>query len=410
MGSVLTGASSGVFALRFGLRSATVVAALIYVVGCMLSALAPEMSTFLAGRMLQGIGGGWLAGLSQVAIGLLFPNRLLPRVYASISSVWGVAVLIGPVLGGVFADAGSWRGVFWVFALQGVVVATAAWAMLPATETRPASSGVAWRQLGFIAIGITAIAVADLAGDFVRAAGLTGLGIATFVAALKIDGHSTVRLFPLGSGDSRTVHGAGYATLFLYYLATMGLTVYGPAVLQTLRGLSPLVAGYVVSAEAFFWTAISLPVAGLTGEWPKRLIRLGAVAILAGLASCALVFDGGPLVLVVFAGGLTGIGFGLSYAFITQGILGALPSEERAIGGAGIATARLTGAAAGSAMAAAVANLAGFAHGFTPPAAQTAGVWVFLAALPVAALACITAWQMVGPSPLPATAPDPSAE
>lgn len=397
MGSVLAGASSGVFALRFGLRSATAAAALTYVAGCVLSALAPEMSVFLVGRMLQGIGGGWLAGLSQVAIGLLFPNRLLPRVYASISSVWGVAVLIGPMLGGAFADAGSWRIVFWVFAVQGAIVAAAARVMLPATDAGTATTGIAWRQLSCIAIGIALISVADLTGDVVRAAGLTGFGIAMFLVALKIDGRSAVRLFPLGSGDPRTVHGAGYATLFLYYLATMGLTVYGPAVLQTLRGLSALAAGYVVSAEALFWTAISLPVAGLTGEWPNRLIRLGAVAILAGLALCALVFDGGPLAFVVLAGGLTGIGFGLSYAFITQGILGALPGEERAIGGAGIATARLTGAAAGSAMAAAIANLAGFANGFSAPAAQAAGIWVFLAALPVAALACLSAWQIGRP-------------
>jgi MFS family permease len=78
MGSVLAGASSGVFALRFGLRSATAAAALTYVAGCMLSALAPDMTVFLIGRMLQGIGGGWLAGLSQVAIGLLFPNLRIP--------------------------------------------------------------------------------------------------------------------------------------------------------------------------------------------------------------------------------------------------------------------------------------------------------------------------------------------
>lgn len=398
MGSVLAGASSGVFAMRFGLRSATAAAALMYVGGCALSATAPEMSTFLVGRMLQGIGGGSLAGLSQVAIGLLFPNRVLARVYASISSVWGIAVLIGPMLGGVFADAGSWRAVFWFFAVQGGIVAAAAWAVLPATEEHPAANGVAWRQLGLIAIGITLIAVADLVGDFLYAAGLTSLGIAMFVVTLKIDGRSAVRLFPLGSGDPRTVHGAGYATLFLYYLATMGLTVYGPAVLQTLRGLSPLVAGYIISAEAFFWTAISLPVAGLSGEWPKRLIRLGAFAILAGLASCALVFDASAIGLVVLASGLIGIGFGLSYAFIIQAILGALPGEERALGGAGIATARLTGAAAGSALAAVIANLAGFANGFTAPAAQAAGVWVFLAAMPVAALACITASLMAVPA------------
>jgi MFS family permease len=394
MGSVVAGASSGVLALRFGLRAATIGAAILYTGGCMLSAAAPDIYSFLTGRLLQGIGGGWLAGLSSVAIGLLFANRLLPRVYASISSVWGIAVLVGPMLGGLFAGAGAWRAVFWLFAIQGTIVAGAARVMLPPVDGSAAMTSLAWRQLCCIGVGITLIAVSDLAGDFIRVAGLTVLGVGAFLFALKLDGQGAARLFPLGSGDPRTVHGAGYATLFLFYTATMGLTVYGPAVLQTLRGLSPLTAGYVVSMEALFWTAVALPVAGLSGGWPKRLIRLGAVAIFVGLASCALVFNDASLGWVVIAAGLIGAGFGLSYAFITQGILGALTNEERALGGSGIATVRFTGAATGSAVAAAVANLAGFSQGFSRSAAETAGVWVFLAALPVAALACLSAWRM----------------
>jgi MFS family permease len=397
MGSVLAAASSGVLSLRLGLRLATVTAALLYTGGCVLSAVAPEIFTFLGGRILQGIGGGWLAGLSSVAIGLLFANRLLPRVYSSVSSVWGIAVLIGPMLGGLFADAGSWRAVFWLFAVQGAIVAAAARVMLPAAEATAAPRAVAWRQLGIIGIGIILIAVADLAGDFAGTAALISLGIGAFLLAVKLDRRGAVRLFPHGSGDLRTVHGAGYATIFLMYVATMGLLVYGPAVLQTLRGLSALGAGYVVGAEALFWTAVALPVAGLTEYWPNRLIRVGALSVLVGLASCALVFDDCDLLWVVVASGLIGVGFGLSYSFITQGILSSLTDDERAIGGAGIATVRLTGAAAGSAMAAAVANLAGFAHGFSPPAARTAGVWVFVAALPVAALACLSAWHMGRP-------------
>ena len=141
LGSVLAGASSGVLALRFGLRSATAAAALLYAAGCALSAVAPEIFTFLAGRILQGVGGGWVVGLCSVAIGLLFANRLLPRVYSAISSVWGIAVLVGPLLGGLFADAGSWRAVFWLFAVQGVAVAAAAWVMLPARGDRRARCG-----------------------------------------------------------------------------------------------------------------------------------------------------------------------------------------------------------------------------------------------------------------------------
>ena len=393
LGSVLAGASSGVLALRFGLRSATAAAALLYAAGCALSAVAPEIFSFLAGRILQGIGGGWVVGLCSVAIGLLFANRLLPRVYSAISSVWGIAVLVGPLLGGLFADAGSWRAVFWAFAVQGVAVAAAARIMLPA-EATDAHGAVAWRQLGLIAIGVTLIALADLAGDFARTAALTALGVAAFLLALRLDALSTVRLLPRGSGDLRTPHGAGYATMFLLNAAAMGLPVYGPAILQTLRGLSALFAGYVVGAEALFWTAASLPVAGLTGRWPGRLIRLGVVTVFVGLSLCALVFDDSHLVWAVIACGVVGSGFGLSWAFISQGILGALADEERAIGGAGIATVRLTGAAAGAAMAAAIANLVGFAGGFTVPAARAGGLWVFVAALPIAALACVTAWHL----------------
>jgi MFS family permease len=397
LGSVLAGASSGVLALRFGLRSATAAAALLYAAGCALSAVAPEIFSFLAGRILQGVGGGWVVGLCSVAIGLLFANRLLPRVYSAISSVWGIAVLVGPLLGGLFADAGSWRAVFWLFAVQGVAVAAAARIMLPAAEAADVPNAVAWRQLGLIAIGVTLIAVADLAGDFAGTAGLTALGVVAFLLALRLDARSAVRLLPRGSGDLRTVHGAGYATMFLLNAASMGLVVYGPAILQTLRGLSALAAGYVVGAEAVFWTAAALPVSGLTGHWPGRLIRLGVAAVFIGLSLCALVFDNSHIAWVVVACGLVGTGFGLSWAFMSQGILGALGDQERAIGGAGIATVRLTGAAAGAAMAAAVANLVGFAGGFSVAAARAAGLWVFAAALPVAGLACLTAWRLGSP-------------
>jgi hypothetical protein len=79
-------------------------------------------------------------------------------------------------------------------------------------------------------------------------------------------------------------------------------------VLQTLRGLSALAAGYVVGAEAVLWTAASLPVAGLAGAWPGRLIRCGVAMVLVGLAICALVFDDSNLIWVVFAAGLIGAG------------------------------------------------------------------------------------------------------
>lgn len=394
LGSVVAGASSGLLALRFGLRRATAAAALLYAVGCALSAAGPDIWSFLIGRLLQGMGGGWVVGFCSVAIGLLFPDRLLPRVYAAITAVWGVASLLGPMIGGIFADLGAWRWVFWLFAVQALGVAWAAFVMLPRGDRNEADSRVAWPQLALIAAGVSAIGLADMAHDFSRSAALIGLGIALLAAMVRVDGRSSVRLLPKGSGSLKTIAGAGLATMFLLTTASMGFSIYGPAILQTLAGLSALAAGYVIAGEAAAWTVLGLIVAHLTGAWPVRMIRLGAVVAALGVLLSALVFPSGSVWGVIVAGLFLGGGFGLSWAFMSQRILAALPPEERAIGAAAMTTVRLIGAAVGAAAAGAVANLVGFSEGLSEATAKATGLWVFVSILPVAMLGVWTAWRL----------------
>ena len=127
LGSVVAGASAGWLTGRMGLRQAFVLSAVIYAIGCLMSAAAPDIWTFLAGRLVQGLGGGWLAGFSSVAIGLLFPDRTLPRVYAAVTGIWGIATLIGPLLGaGVVNGMKSWFTVafpeYWLFFLGALFI------------------------------------------------------------------------------------------------------------------------------------------------------------------------------------------------------------------------------------------------------------------------------------------------
>ncbi len=394
LGSVMAGASSGLLAARFGLRRATAASALLYAVGCLMSAAGPDIWTFLAGRVLQGIGGGWVAGLCSVAIGVMFPDRTLPKVYAAITAVWGVASLLGPMIGGLFADAGVWRWAFWSFAIQGVAVALTSLVMLPKGEDGEAGTGVAWTQLGLIAVGVTAIGLADLAGNALRSGVLTLAGVAILAATVWIDGRMTTRLLPRGSSNLRTVPGAAYAAMFLLTAASMGFSVYGPAILQTLAGLKALSAGYVIAAESLAWTLAGLAVSGLTGRWPTWMIRLGAVSATLGVALSIWAFPSGQVWPVIVAGCALGAGFGLSWAFMAQQLLGGLDETERGIGAAGISAVRLTGSAAGAAAAGVVANLTGLSKGLDVTSAQAAGVWVFASVVPVSLLGVWAAWRM----------------
>ena len=84
--SVVAGAASALLTMRYGLRRPMSLAAALFGVGCLLSAVSPTMPMLLAGRCLQGLGGGGLVSMSFVAVGVIFPRRYIARALAAVST------------------------------------------------------------------------------------------------------------------------------------------------------------------------------------------------------------------------------------------------------------------------------------------------------------------------------------
>ncbi len=110
LGSVVTGAIAGLVVMRTGIVRTEIAAGILYVLGCALSGYAPDMTTMIVGRILQGMGGGALVSLAFIGASTLFPQKMWVRVIAVISGIWGISSLCGPLIGGYFVSGGNWRG------------------------------------------------------------------------------------------------------------------------------------------------------------------------------------------------------------------------------------------------------------------------------------------------------------
>lgn len=400
LGAILAGASAGRISMRLGLRLGMVLAATFYTIGCVVSAAAPDMVFFLVGRLLQGVGAGWIVGLCYVAIGTTFPEHLWARVMATISGVWGAATLLSPLIGGLFAEAGLWRDAFWVFAVQGVGFGIAAFYLLSPMRVRSDSDALPWRQLGVLTGGILCIAAAGLVPDIGQAVLLGIFGLALLALFVRLDGRARSPLLPRSSSDIRSAAGSGYAMIFTLAASAIGFSVYGSAIMQSLFGTSPLVAGYILGVESLAWTVCALAVANLPDRWHGLFLKLGALAVVIGVASLAFTMRSGPLAAIAVSSLFLGGGFGLSWAFIARRIIVSVNEGERAVASSAVPTVQLIGYAAGSAGAGTIANFLGFAEGIDAPTAMRASFWLFALFVPVALAGLAAAWRLASPRAL----------
>lgn len=389
VGSIMASACAARLAGDFGTRRMTILFALIYAVGCALGALAPAMPIFVAGRFIQGIGAGAIVALCYIAIPNNFPERVWPAVFGAISAVWGIATLLGPMLGGLFASGQHWRTLFWLFVGQALIFAVLIRYFAAADGAAEAPKGVPARQLGILTVSVTALGSAALVTDPATAVALVVASAAGFLILLGTDRNASVRLLPREAGNLKSAAGQGYFVIFAAEAAAIGFSVYGTAFLQAIHGLSPLLAGFIIGGIAAGWTVAALLVSRGGAGHEALWLRLGVAIIVAGMIFGSWAVPRSTPMVVALAMILLGSGFGLSWAFLAKAIISGLAEEERDAGSTAIPTAQLIGGAFGSAGAGAMAAALGFRDGIDPERAIRLGPWLFLIFLPfgLAALA-----------------------
>jgi len=370
-----------------GPRGAYLAALAVFALGSIACASAGSMAGMLAGRSVQGLGGGTLAALSYALIRVVFAPPLWPRAVALVSGMWGVATLCGPAVGGLFAQTGHWRWAFWMLLPVCVLQALLVIAQLrPADKTEAATDAtprIPALQIALLAMSVLAVAAASLSAQLGWQAIGVVVGIALGAAAIVVDRRARVRLLPSGATRLTSPLGAVYATVALL-LAGTTTEIYVPYFLQTLHGYTPLAAGYLTAAMAAGWSLASLVSSGREGASASRLLRAGPVLAAVSLLALALLIPangtippGAQMLLCGLALAGAGAGVGIGWPHLLTRVLSLALPVEGGMASAAITTVQLYGMAIGAAIAGLVANAAGLIHPGGTAGAQSAAVWLF---------------------------------
>lgn len=392
--SIVGAASAARLSASLNQRRAFVLAAVAFLIGTAGTGLAPTMQLLLVGRFVQGLGGGLVLSLCYQLIRSVYPPALHTLIITTISGVWGVAALLGPLFGGAMAEIGWWRGAFLIRTPILAAFVVAAWFAVPPTAT-PAIGRWPWRRLLLLSAGVMLI---GLTGQFTQAAvkgGLLLAALAVIALMLRLDDAAPNRLFPSRPLSLTHKVGVSYWMIFLYSSCTGQVTIFIPLGVQALHGVSALYAGYFQAGLALSWTAAAMLVARFSGRQVDFTFLVGMPFAATGLAVLAWFAAPGPLWLI--AAGACAIGFGIGFChahLVTGAMQAARPGEEGVTAGA-IPMTQSLGIAIGAAVAGIVANLAGLAHGLDRDTVAAAVPTVYTVALASPLLAMIASWRLL---------------
>ncbi|ROO86943.1 EmrB/QacA subfamily drug resistance transporter [Actinocorallia herbida] len=339
----------------FGRKTLYLVSTTVFLIASAACGLAQGLPELIGARVLQGLGGGGMIVLTFALVGDIVAAEERGRYQAMFGSVYGVASIVGPLLGGVFTDRLSWRWAFLVNLPVGVIALVIAVRVLPA-----AGGGVKARidyagatVLAAIATGL--VLVTSFGGRWGWGSpAIVGLVLATVALAallVPVERRAAAPVLPIALLSSRTVVFSALIG-FVANAAMFSVLVYLPTYLQIVDGVSatlsgvhmlPLVAGLVLSQS-------------LAGRWAAQVERLRPILVsglLINLAGLLLLSTLGAATGTVVLGGyflLTGIGIGMVPMVVLTAVQNSVPAADIGAASAVVTFARSIGAAFGVAV------------------------------------------------------------
>jgi EmrB/QacA subfamily drug resistance transporter len=325
---LLTGAALGD---RFGRKRMFMVGVGIFVAASAAAALAPSADWLIAARAAQGLGGAIVTPLTLTILSGAVSQQRRGAALGAWSGIAGLAVAMGPVVGGAVVDGISWQWIFWLNVPVGLVLLPLATQL---SESKGPDKALDLPGLGFASVGLLGVVWALIHGNgdgwtSPQIVGALALGAAALAAFVAWELRTREPMLPMGFFRDRAFAAANGASLAMYF-GMFGSIFLLTQFFQTAQGFSPLDSGLRVLP----WTLMPMFVAPIAGALSDRIggrplmaTGLGLQAI--GLAWIASVSTAtvdytslvGPFI-------LSGIGMGMFFAPVANVVLSSVRRDQ----------------------------------------------------------------------------------
>ena len=388
---LLTGATLGE---RYGRRRLFTIGLALFTAGSAAAALAPSIGWLVAARAAQGVGAAVLVPLTLTLLSAAVSPERRGLALGAWGAVGGLAIAIGPLVGGAVVEGASWQWIFWLNVPIGLALLPTAWFRL--TESRGSSTRLDLPGLVLASLGLLGIVLGVVRGNdhgWTSATVLPPIVVGALLLAAFIGWELRARepMLPLHLFRSRRFTLTNIASLLMFF-GMFGSIFLLAQFLQVVQHYSPLQAGL----RTLPWTAMPVFIAPVAGSLSDRIggrpllaAGLGLQAIglgwLAAVASPTVAY-----LTMVPAFVISGVGMSLFFAPVANMVLGSVRRDQEGIASGANNAIRELGGVFGIAVLGAVFSAnGGYATGASFVSGMSSAVWVGGAAVAAAAAAAL---------------------
>lgn len=297
----------------YGRRPVHAAAMGLFLFGSLLCGLATSMSQLVAFRAVQGLGAGGVLSLAFIIVGAMFGLEQRARMQGYFASVWAVASIVGPLLGGFLVDRVSWRWVFYINVPFGLVAATLIWTLWKdEAPSRGLAAPVDVLGAGLLTAGMTALLLGLFELEGPAGWPLLGAALVVLAALVPVERRAADPVLPLPLFRDR-LFAAACGHGLLSGCALFGSLAFVPLYVQAVLGTSATVAGATLTPLTLGWVLASIVGSRMLLRVSYRALALVGMSLLTlGALQVVRIISAASLPGFIIGLTLMGIGMGLS--------------------------------------------------------------------------------------------------